>query len=236
MIRWKAMSLLILSVALLLTACPGPTEEERAATAVEDEEGDGFESDSFELEDEDPPTDDDGDSGQSDATQDDDETAQPPVDNDGEDETSRCDLPANGPDPQVVPYSVVTTEDEFGNLNFNVQMCEPVDPLNPLGHLFSGFWVCGEWFGFEIHDEVPAVLGGPTEANTQMDGSFGFHTGPSGPLPLEVPCKYASWGSEGEQVISGQGVLVLPPPETGGTDDGNNPVTIVLDLLHPDGP
>jgi hypothetical protein len=238
-IRWKAMSLLLLSVALLLAACADAKETDddrsRAAYLIEQDEeaAAALESESVVPEDGDPPSDDDGDSGQSDATQDDDETAQPPVD----DETARCDLSPGGPDPQVVVHSITLVKDALGNLNVNVQMCDPVDPLNPFGHLFSGFFICGEWFGFEMHDKLPTVLGSPTEANTRQDGSFGF--GVDAPVPDPWPsaltCDHASWGNPDGQVIPGQVVIDLPPLPPGGPDDGNNPGSIVTDLLNTGG-
>jgi hypothetical protein len=167
-------------------------------------------------EDADPPIDDEAGSDQSDATQDDEETAQPPID----DETPGCDLPSDGPHPQVVPHVVMPAVNENGNLHFNVQMCEPVDPLMPFGQFYSGFFDCPPFFGYEIHAGAPLLYGDPIAANTLVDGSFWFNTGapPPDPFPSSVPCRWAFWNSQEDPVWSGEGPVIFPPPRNGNRD------------------
>ena len=214
--RWKAIGILFFSAALLLTAC-GPSAADLGDTTLpDDEQAAAAESDSVASEGGESPSDDEAASGESDAAQADDETVPPPVD----DETPGCDLPSDGPHPQVVPHVVMPAVNDSGNLHFNVQMCEPADPLMPFGQFYSGFFHCPPFFGYEIHAGSTLLYEDPVEANTLVDGSFWFDTGapPPDPFPSSVPCRWASLNSQEDPVWSGEGVFVLPPPDTGNRD------------------
>jgi len=216
--RWKAISLLVLSIALLATSCPGDKEEDAAASrdeffrqAAERQEA------AAEAEDGDAPTSDDGGpSVGADAKVEDDTPAEADTSTgvwDGtwqngsnEDHEDGCDDPPAASDPQVKVKSVIPGVDSDGNVGFNVHMCDPVDPMNPFGHLHSGFFLCPPWFGFEIHTGVWTVLGNAAGANTLVDGSFWFPMGtpPPSPFPLEFICDHASWHLMEDPVIPGQ--------------------------------
>ena len=131
-----------------------------------------------------------------------------PVDDDGEDETAGCAVAPEGPDPRVVPSTLVPVVDEHGHLLINVRTCEAVDPLAPYGEFHSAYYQCGG-FGFEIHTGVTTVLGDPppTEAHTLVDGTFLFNTGspPPDPFPSGETCIYASWDTAEAPVNSGEG-------------------------------
>jgi hypothetical protein len=218
--RWKAIGLLAVSIALLASSCPGDAEEDKAKADEEfnrqsqqrmDDAAAQAEADAAQAEADAAQAEVEAAQAEADAAQAEDETLTGDLNGtyqngENDDHGDGCDDPAAASDRQVKVKTVIPGVDAAGDLGFNVHMCEPVDPMNPFGHLYSGFFLCPPWFGFEIHTGVWTVLGNAVGASTLVDGSFWFPMGAPPPnlFPLEFICDHASWHLMEDPVIPGQ--------------------------------
>lgn len=212
--RWKAIGLLILSIALVASTCQEAKNQVSLEAEIIANENEGKEGlDEFEPDDdgvfdlfEDTPDDDETASGQSEDDTSTDDLNGTYQNGENEDHGDGCVDLAVASDRQVKVKTVIPGVDPAGDYGYNVHMCEPVDPMNPFGHLHSGFFLCPPWFGFEIHAGVWTVLGNAVGASTLVDGSFWFPMGapPPSPFPVEFICDHASWHLMEDPVIPGQ--------------------------------
>jgi hypothetical protein len=208
MTRWKAISLVVLSMALLLTACGGPSDaeldlarkleaEDLAAEQLAEDLAAAAEPDAVAPED--------------DTSLDDDTSFEIEFHDSwrsgkSEDHEDNCDLP-EGVDPVVVPAAVIPTVNGSGDLEIEVEMCHPVNFQKPFGHLYSGYFLCPPPlnFGSEWHAGTAATLGDILAAYALPNGNFYYNTGrpPPDPFPLEFVCEYGNLNESGGTFFSG---------------------------------
>lgn len=229
MTRWKAISLLVLSLALLLTACPDSDKSEGEADV------EAFVLNLLEEETPEELTQAEKDFLSSDAVSDliEDETSSDdvsdlivetpsvdPLEDDNTFEETADDIAwqsawtaggackdAKG-DMGVVPKAMQVAVNASGDVaEVEVALCEPVvHPDIPFTHLYSGFFHCLNWldFGTEYHAGHPATLGMVEAAYGMPHGTLYYIVRlPSDPWPSEIICEYGSVKESGDAFNSG---------------------------------
>jgi hypothetical protein len=221
--RWKAISLLVLSLTLLLTACPSSEKSEGEADVaafVENLLEDETPSEESSPSEESPPSEDStssedvsdlivetpSDDGDDLSLEDDNSFPEDRAWEESWHSVDGCENLPDGVDPSVVPKAAQAAVNASGDAELEVALCEPVNPEIPFSHLYSGYFHCLNWldFGSEHHAGAGATLGMVEAAYGMPHGTLYYILRlPSDPWPSEIICEYGSVNESGDAFYSG---------------------------------